>query len=255
MRAPGPYNINLLPHLCFLAFKGHGRPGAACVCLSVCVCVCVWQAKRWLVKGCDSRATYRGHHPQDPRAWTIQYCTTHTHTQTHMVTHTCYLQRGTGGPMLLVTCVCNHRPPPPCHHSSPSIFSLFFQMQISKQTRLKRRINEININILRRWQACKLKRGDATLAICRKRDEFGTEWTSKCGSEVALSVFTRTRLCVCASAVCSDQTHWCVIGSPLSRWPLRLECLSWWRTGGGRTDDNVLQMTLTHTHTHCKYFV
>ncbi len=48
-------------------------------------------------------------------------------------------------------------------------------------------------------------------------------------------------LTVCASAVCSDQTHWCVIGFPLSRWPLRLECLSWWRTGGGRIDDNVLQ--------------
>lgn len=40
MRAPGPYNINLLPHLCFLAFKelAGQAPG---VCFSVCASVCM----------------------------------------------------------------------------------------------------------------------------------------------------------------------------------------------------------------------
>lgn len=28
LRAPGPYKINLLPHLRFLPFKGYGMPGA-----------------------------------------------------------------------------------------------------------------------------------------------------------------------------------------------------------------------------------
>jgi len=100
VRTLGPCNINLLPHLRFLTFKGHGSPGAACV-FALCAFLCVWQAKRWSVKGCDSRATIRGHHPQDPRGLTMQYCTTHTHK---------LFREGHWGPVSLVTCVCNHCP-------------------------------------------------------------------------------------------------------------------------------------------------
>lgn len=228
---------------------------APCVCLSVCVSLCV-TGKAMARKGKWQQSHIQGPPPTGPQGldYTILHSHTHTHTCGH--THTCYLKRGTG-----VLCRLSHvfvtiapllLPATTPHPASSPSFSR--SQRISKQTRLERRINEININILRRWQACKLKSGDATLAIFQ-RDEFGSEWTSECGFEIALSVFARTRLSVCASAVCSDQTHWCVIGSPLLRWPLRLECLSWWRTGGGRIDDNVLQTTRTHTHTHSKYFV
>lgn len=81
-----------------------------------------------------------------------------------------------------------------------------------------------------------------------KRDEFVSQWNSQCESGDVMHA------CTCVSAVCSDQIHWCVIGSPLSRWHLWLECLSHRRTGGGRADDNVPQ-TETHSHTNCKYFM
>lgn len=111
----------------------------------------------------------------------------------------------------------------------------------------KKDTNEIHINVLRRWQACKLKRGDATLAVRPKEMSFELNEGASARSDTARRVCVHAH--VCASAVCSDQTHWCVIGSPLSRWPLRLECLPWWRTGRGRTDDNVLEMTRAHTCT------
>lgn len=124
--APRTYNINLLPHLRFLAFKGHGRPGAVCVFL--CVCFCVYDR---LVKGCDSRATIRGHHPQDPRGWTIQSCTTQT--------HTCYLQRGTEVPCRLshvfVAIVARGGEQMPADFETSSA---------------KKDTNEIHINVLRR---------------------------------------------------------------------------------------------------------
>ena len=248
MRAPGPYNINLLPHLCFLAFKGHGRPGAVCVCLSVCVSVCV-TGEAMVRKGMWQQSHTQGPPPTGPQGLNYRILHTHTHRQTH--THTLFTE-GHWVPVSLVTCVCNHHPPPsPCHDSSPSILSLIFPDTRGFQNKLeKKHINEININILRRWQAWKLKRGDATLAICQK--EMSLELNGRVSPDLKLpSVCVRGRdwVCVFVSAVCSDQTHWCVIGSPLSRWPLRSECLSWRRTGGGRTEDDVLQTTLTHTYT------
>lgn len=137
--APRTYNINLLPHLRFLAFKGHGRPGAVCVFL--CVCFCVYDR---LVKGCDSRATIRGHHPQDPRGWTIQSCATQT--------HTCYLQRGTEVPCRLShVFVAIVAPPPPFLLGGRHLLPLFPQMPADFETSsAKKDTNEIHINVLRR---------------------------------------------------------------------------------------------------------
>lgn len=167
LRAPGPYNINLLPHLWFLAFKGYGRPGAVCVCLSVCVSVCV-TGEAMARKGMWQRSHIQGPPPTGPQGldYTILHYT-HTQTDTHVDTHMLFTE-GHWGPVSLVTCVCNHRPllllPATTPHQASS--SSFSRSQwISKQTRLERRINEININILRHWQAWKLKSGDGTLAI------------------------------------------------------------------------------------------
>lgn len=130
-------------HICVSWLLGDMAVQAPCVCLSA--FLSGWQKKRSLVKGCDSTATYRGRHPQDPRGWTIQYCTTHTQ----------YLQRGTG-----VLCYMSNVfvTPSPAHHVFSSIFCLFSRsLRISKQMGLNRDINEINNNTLRHWQACKLK--------------------------------------------------------------------------------------------------
>lgn len=140
---------------------------APCVCLSVCVSVCV-TGEAMARKGMWQRSHIQGPPPTGPQGldFTIVHYT-HTQTDTHVDTHMLFTE-GHWGPVSLVTCVCNHRPllllPATTPHQASS--SSFSRSQwISKQTRLERRINEININILRHWQAWKLKSGDGTLAI------------------------------------------------------------------------------------------
>lgn len=155
-------------------------------CVSWCVFLCVWQAKQWLVKGCDTGphtgATTPG--PQGLDFTILSYI--HTEVEADMLF--------TEGHWGLVTCVCNHHPlllllPAMSPHLASSPF-FSRSRRISKQTPLERRINEININILRHWQACKLKSGDGTLAIFSEEMSLETEWISKGGFQIG-------RACVC----------------------------------------------------------
>lgn len=222
-------------HICVSCLLRDMACQAPCECLPMCVSTgSVWQAKERPVKECDSGASYRGHHPKDPSGGLFN-STLHTHT--YRGRYAIYRR-------------ALRSPPAP---SSP-----FFSRshRIWKQTWLKRRINEININILGHWQACKLKSGDGALAFLSEETGLGSKWTNERGFQIGTGVCWRARVepCVRVSAVCSDQTHWCVIGSPLSRWPLRLNVCR----GGGQEEVALMIMRYrwhTDTHTHWKYFV
>lgn len=172
------------------------------VCLSPCAFLCVWQPKQWLVKGCDSVATYRGHHPQDPGGWTAQYCATHTHADTYVGTNMLFTEEH-WGPASLVTCVCkNHTPPfPPAtapHPQSSSCFSPPLQIPADFKTDPARKKHKWNkYKHSETLTGMKIKERRRHFSYFLKGDEFGAEWTGQRGFGKRAECFCK-RVCVCA---------------------------------------------------------
>lgn len=220
-------------HICVSCLLRDMACQASCECLPVCVSTgSVWQAKERLVKECDSGATYRGHHPKDPRG--ALYNST-LHAEADMLF--------TQGHWGLVACVFNSPPPA----SSP----FFLEISSDLKTNLAKKTNK--------WDKYKHSWTLTGVQIKERRrrvsfffsEEMGlrSKWTNERGFQIGTGV--RWRACVeprvRVSAVCSDQTHWCVIGSLLSRWPLRLNVCR----GGGQEEVALMIMRYRwHTHTH-----
>lgn len=168
------------------------------MCLLVCVSMCM-TGKAMGRKRMWHWTTYRGHHPRTPG---VGLYNTELHTHRRGGRHAIY--RGALGSCHM--CL-QPSPSPPPHLASSPFFSR--SRRISKQTQLERRINEININILRHWQACKLKSGDGTLAIFSEEMSLETEWISKGGLQIGLACVCTHKLeraCLCQPSVLIKHT-------------------------------------------------
>ena len=130
-------------HICVSWLLRDMAGQAPCVCLSVCISVCV-TGEAMARKGMWQQCHIQGPPPTGPQGpdHTILH---YTRTNTHVGTHTCYLQRGTG-----VLCCLSHvfvtiAPPlPSCHNASPSIFSLFLQIPVDFKTNSARKMHKWN---------------------------------------------------------------------------------------------------------------
>lgn len=152
----------------------------------------------------------------------------------------CYLQKGTE----VLSHVSSTAPPPA---SSP----FFLEISSDLKTNLAKKTNKWD-KYIHSWTltGVQIKERRRRVSFFFS-EEMGlrSKWTNERGFQIGTGV--RWRACVeprvRVSAVCSDQTHWCVIGSLLSRWPLRLNVCR----GGGQEEVALMIMRYRwHTHTH-----
>lgn len=245
------YTTLICCHICVSWLLRDMAGQAPCVCLSVCVSVCV-TGEAMVRKGMWQQSHIQGPPPTGPQG--LDYTILHyTHSHRHIWTRTHAIYRGGTGVLCLVSHVFVTTAPPPsfCNNSTPCIFSLFLQIPADFKTNSARKTHKWNkYKHSKTLTGMKIKERRRHFSFFPKEMSLELNEQASVASKLHWVCLHALVLTVCASAVCSDQTHWCVIGFPLSWWPLRLECLSWWRTGGGRIDDNVLQTTHTHIHIH-----